>query len=386
MISLNEENMEVSEEFNLYNEGQKIAIHRDNILNKDIIDYNDFKWGTLFFNDYKVKEGLDDKTESNWINNAYDFFMEEFRTKSIEEIEEYFKDSKISATFKSVFAFNFNKWMKTASPQIREGIVSWTKPQSIEYEYLSPAFWCQWMGDGNTGVMKGEKGSGKTDFIWNIADNFIKWEEYADVDGVSVKREHRVAGNMAVEEKLPWYDYYTSYSELMLILCDNVINGCHTLQIGDEMTVGGMRKKKAMSGTSMNLEEHERLTRKFNTDTLYVWHYDEEIPTEIYPILTFNGKKYGNNKEKYLRKSGLFQFRHGKRTNVYNVKNIPRTNIKFKTKDVAPFNMDIKISDIISNMNNLEHEQMNDVEMFLAIKKIIMELREEKKEKEEKKR
>lgn len=376
---MSDEREEVTEEFNLYNEGQKIALHRNQILDKDFISYDDFKWATLFFNDYKIKEGLDDKEVGNWTNEAYEVFGKLFKQATIEEIQEYFKNSNNSATFKSAFAFNFNKWMKIATPEIREGIVSWTKPQSIDYEYLSPSFWCQWMGDGNTGVMKGEKGSGKTDMIWNIAENFINWKEIIEETGEL--RGHRVAGNMAVEENLPWYDYYTSYSELMNILCDNAIKNIHTLQIGDEMTVGGMRKKKAMSGVSMNLEEHERLTRKFGTDTLYVWHYDAEIPTEIYPILTFSGKKNGNNKEKGLRKTGTFQFRHGKKTNVYYIKNITRTQIKFKTKDVAPFNMDIRISDITAEMMNLEHKQLTDTQMFIAIKRIIKELKEEQEEK-----
>jgi hypothetical protein len=384
-----EEGGEVVEtQVNLYREGHKIAQRRNMLLDKDIWSYEDFKWGYLILNDYLILDNLQDPTNSsnNMINEAFAIY-EMIKNYSVDEITVWLEEPVNTNMIRNSMLFNFNKAMKTMSPQVREGVLGYAKPEFVDYFELSPYFWCKWMGMGNTGVQKGEKGSGKTDHLWNVADNFLKWEELNDNGD---KIQHAVMGNMLVHEDLPWYSYYTKYSQVMLIRLRNAKKRLHTFDMRDEMKASGMRKKTAMSGASMGIEQDEALTRKFFTDTCYVWHYDTEIPTELYPILAYNGKKFGNNTKegKRLRKTGIFTFRIGGQLKTTYVKNMPSTKIKFETNDIAPFDQDIKLLDVMKGMEDLEHAKLDyDVmidEMVNVVKRLAQEAEEDKKERKKK--
>ena len=368
--------------------GKNIALRRYEFLLKDIIDYEDYVWATGFMTDVKLREGLPDTATDNWVSYAVDL-AEKFKNATVSEIEDYFKDIRVSSQFKSDFMIAFSKMEKFFTPEMREGFWAWKKPDFMDYNHLSPNFWTQTIEEGESGVLLGGKGSGKTDFSLMLAEKYLLGR-FVIQDGKEIELKRKIATNIAIpkeeadtelkQDLVSHINYYSTFSELMIIILDNVINGYTTLNIGDEMTVGGFRKKRAMGKESLNMDEFERLTRKLGTSNIYIWHLDSEIPTELYKTVSFIGRKYGSKRQPSGRRLGTFQFKEGRKTKTYHVKNIPSTIIPFKTKDIAPFRIDIPLDKMIEKVTQQEREGMDEYDLFRQLKQDVIELRKKKQE------
>jgi hypothetical protein len=151
------------------------------------------------------------------------------------------------------------------------------------------------------------------------------------------------------------------------------------LIIFDEMTVAGVRKKKAMGGKSLSIDEFDRLTRKFYADSLYIWHYEREIPTDIRDSVNFLAHKFGGTTSSGVRrrKTGMFTFIEGTNREIYYIKEIPNTTLHYITEDSAFFKMDIKMSSIVDRMQDIEQEYRNAADEFRMIRDVVRELRKE---------
>ena len=371
--------------------GKNIALRRYEFLNKEVLDYEDYIWAMGFMSDIKLKEGLPDNTPNNWTSYAIEF-SDKFVHASISEIEEFFRDPIITQEFKADFNKSFSKIFPKLSPETKESFLSWRKPDFMDYDYLSPQFWTQTFEEGQSGLMLGSKGSGKTDFALLLAENYIN-SSVKIVKGERVEEKRSIASNISIPKEdveteiqknyVSRFKYYSKFSELMLIVVDNAINNIKTMNIGDEMTVGGFRKKRAMAGASLNMDEYERLTRKLGTSNLYIWHLDTEVPSEINGMVSFTGRKHGSTINKSARRLGTFTFKRDKKSVMYHIKNIPRTVIPFKTRDIAPFNIDIPLKTMIEKLSDQETEGQDDIDLFKDLKREILRLQKSKKEEEE---
>lgn len=377
-----DETLEVEEYVgNSLQNGKNIALKRYEFMMKETLTYEDYVWAVGFMNDIKIKEGLPDDNEKNWQSYAVDF-AEKFKHASIAEINNFLSDPITAQEFKSDFTIAFSKMMKNFTPQMREGFWAWKKPDFMDYEFLSPKFWTQNIEEGQSMVILGQKGSGKSDFAMLEAQHYIDGR-FIIKDDERYEENRRIATNIAVvkdkaitdlqKEYVSRIDYYSKFSDLILIILNNVIHGIKTLNLADEMTVGGFRKKTAMGKTSLNMDMYERLTRKFGAANIYIWHLDTEIPSEIYQIVSMVARKYGNTKNVSGRKYGTFEFTQGSRKKVmYHVKGIPATVIPYKTRDIAPFTIDIPMQTMIEKLAIADRESMEDIDLF---KQLITEVK-----------
>ena len=373
--------------------GKNIALKRYEFMNKEVLDYDDYIWALGFMGDFKLKEGLPDDVEANWTSFALNL-AELFKSASISEITEYFHRPENTNKFRADFIKAFSK-METHyfTPEMREGFWAWKKPDFIPYEYYSDNFWMQTFEEGQAGVMLGEKGSGKTDFTLNLAQKYIDGR-FKIIEGKKVELKRRVITNIAIpkenvetelqKEYVSRIKYYNNFSSLMLAALDNIINGYNTFNIIDEMTVAGMRKKRTMAGKTLNLDSYLRLTRKIGVIDMFIWHLDTEIPNEVFNMVSFIGRKHGNTKNKAGRSLGTFTFKTGKRSKIFYVKSIPPTDIPFKTRDLAPFEVDIPIDEMVEMISDEDRQSMDDLDLFRELReKVIKEKAKRKKDKED---
>ena len=389
---MDEENEVEVEEYvgNSLQNGKNIALKRFEFMMKETLTYEDYVWAVGFMNDIKLKEGLPDDNEKNWQSYAVDF-AEKFKHASIAEINNFLSNPVTAQEFKADFTIAFSKMMKNFTPQMREGFWAWRKPDYMDYEFLSSKFWTQNVEEGQSMVILGQRGSGKSDFAMLEAQHFIDGR-FIVKDGEKYEENRRIATNIAIvkekaetelqKEYVSRIDYYSKFSDLMLLILNNIIHGIKTLNIGDEMTVGGFRKKTAMGKTSLNMDMYERLTRKLGAANIYIWHLDTEIPTEIYQIVSMTARKYGSTTNPSGRKLGTFEFTKGSRKKVmYHVKGIPGTIIPFKTRDIAPFTIDIPMQTMIEKLAVADRESMDDIDLFKQLRIEVMKLQEEAKKK-----
>ena len=164
----------------------------------------------------------------------------------------------------------------------------------------------------------------------------------------------------------------------MLAGLDNIINGYTTYAITDEMTVAGMRKKRTMSGATLNLDEYMRLTRKIGIINMFIWHLDTEIPSDIYSMVSFIGRKHGNTKNKLGRRAGTFSFKRGNRQHIYYIKDITPTVIPFKTRDIAPFELDIPLDNMIKMITAEDRQSMDDMDLFKELRNEVIKERKKR--------
>jgi len=387
---MEEEEMEIEAKSyvgNSIQNGKNIALKRYEFMNKEYLDYEDYVWALGFMGDFKLKEGKPDSDLENWTSYAIDL-ADKFKNASISEITEYFHDPVHTNQFRADFVRAFSK-METRyfSPYMREGFWAWKKPDYVPYNFYSDEFWMQTFEEGQAGVMLGEIGSGKTDFTLKLAEKFLDGR-FKTIDGKRVELKRKVATNIAIPKEEAQTDlqldyinniqYFNNFSGLMLAGLDNIINGYTTYAITDEMTVAGMRKKRTMSGATLNLDEYMRLTRKIGIINMFIWHLDTEIPSDIYSMVSFIGRKHGNTKNKLGRRAGTFSFKRGNRQHIYYIKDITPTVIPFKTRDIAPFELDIPLDNMIKMITAEDRQSMDDMDLFKELRNEVIKERKKR--------
>ena len=347
-------------------EGTRIAEKYYNIMHSEKISIDDFLWMYSFFGDFRIYEALGDKQGNREaqgietlldIKNSVGYFTPD-------SINEFLSNPVNISKLKERFLLAWHKRMdrNEFDPITKDAILAFSKRSFLPFNFFSDKFWLQWVFEGSSGVLTGNKGSGKTDFGLLLCE-------------IARRNGYGVVSNVRVEHEEYEKGYFTAFSEMMEKVINNALQGKKTFIFADEMTVSGMRKKQAMRGTSLNLEQFEKLTRKFYATTLYIWHLDTEIPSEIFRSMNFEGHKNGSEGDKVGRTTGVFKFNYGSSWNTYIIKGIPSAGLNYDTRDLAPFILDIKLEELIKVARTAEEEIRNNNDLLRAIRDYIIEQR-----------
>jgi hypothetical protein len=346
-------------------EGARIAEKFYNVMRSEKLTLDDFLWIYSFFGDYRMYEALPDK-QGNRIAQGLDTLLEIKNAESFtpQGIETYLSNVENISKLKERFLFAWHKKLSSTEfdPIIKGAILAFSKRNYIPHEYFSDKFWLQWVYGGSSGVLTGNKGSGKTDFGLSICE-------------IARRNGYKIVSNVRADDVEYEKGIFTTFSEMIEKVINNTLQNKRTLIFADEMTVSGMRRKQAMKGTSLNLDQFEKLTRKFLAATLYIWHMDTEIPSEIFKSINFEGHKNGDEGHQSLKTTGIFKFNQGFSWNTYLIKGIPKSELNFDTKDLAPFILDIKLEDIIKAAREAEEEIKDNDELLKAIRDYVIEQR-----------
>ena len=364
--------------------GLNMAKIRYYLMKKLIWSYDDWLVATNFFGNYKIREYEDpnDKTnyiEPRWeINNPTPEDEEGNPTKPItsgmlpDQIARMLENPYTTAYYKSVFDFSFWKVMDQLDPVSRGYVYSWSPGQIAYKKYLelSLYYWVQWMTGGNSGVLTGKKGSGKTSISMNLGLMHNKYwkEEGTYTDAMFLT-------NVKIIDEAYKNSYFGTFGEMLIKLFDNMSKGIKTLIIVDELTMNNIRKKKTMKGNTLQIDQFDKGTRKFDADILYVWHSIEEVPDEVFHYLSFIVQKEGGTDSTANRKKAMVTFKDGKKQNVDTVHGIPGAPIEYVTKALAPFVLDIVWDDVMAAYIKLEKETSYDhQEISAQMRDIVTEM------------
>jgi len=361
--------------------GREIAKMHLKIIQSDIITEEMLAHMIKFFGDFPLWEAQRNKPES-WSNLTMDFlskldnWMTTSQNKSMSQVlQTYLKDPMVVYTLKKAYLIGFQHFIKELDPLTRSSLFAWTKPHYMPFDFYSDIFWLQWATTGNNGVITGAKGSGKTDFALLLCE-------------IAKRNGWEIITNVKISDPGFENSYVSTFSELMEKVVVNALKyeeekrdtkKSHTLILLDELKVGGIRKKTTMHSETLNFDQFEALTRKFSADVLLIWHEDREIPTEIYSQTNFLAKKLGGTDKPELRKWGFFQFWTGENMDTYYVRDIPKTNLHYDTRDIAPFILDISLSEILDYSNELDKEIQDPIDRFRAIRDFLIDYRNNKK-------
>ena len=374
------------------NDAYKIASRAWGILNRDTMTYEDVMWAiTFIFGDYQPMKA----DPNSWRQYTLEY-VELFKQNGIKfsrsELEKLIaEDENFVAKVKADFIQAFNYWLHNKVDDIMRGaITAYMRPQREKFSNFSEKFWMQWAGgDGNaeageTAIILGMKGSGKTDFALTLADIFLRngWDLATNIKIAKPERpeitkdlERIYDGEVErwLEEKpdefQEWYElkkrydnvdrhyhYVTKFSDLLKRLAISAYSNKKTLVVLDELTVGGMRKQKTMSGKNLNMEELQRLTRKMNASMVFIWHYDKDITTDMQMTASAIIRKHGDVLHKDGRTDATVEYRFTKTPMYYEVTGIPPSPLVYETNDLAPFSTDISLSKVIDYITKAEQQ------------------------------
>jgi len=353
-------NFIAQERLALLAEGSKIAEMFWEIHHKTKLSFDDILWMSQFFGDYALIEG-DKKSQVNQLFEILTKLQTYGKVSHLnKDVIENLIDTNPTFVDEYMAAFELGfEWVRQHElhPYTREAMRAYHSPRSLSFSDYSDSFWLQWMGGkdvtdvsegGGMGWMVGKRGSGKTDFTLLLGE-------------IAIRNGMKFASNVGIEspneEQRKNIQYFGSFSELLRTVLENAMQGFRTYSVIDEMTVSGARKQRAQSRENLQLEEYQRLTRKFGAATIYIWHDDKDVTEDVKRMVSFVGTKYGSVLEPQLRSMGTFEFRERRGNPVFYVTDIPRSKLKFETNDIAPFTMDIPLRSILREAQELEKEK-----------------------------
>ena len=383
--------------------GLAIARTLWDIENKKTLTVDDYNWIKLWMNDVQKKEGLPPNEQSkNWLALHEDIMQLETvnvtykdengnivkRDVEIKDVREILIDPKIVAKLKQWLMLSFTKKMWSVfHPVERTAILSFKTPIPTNYYDLSDEYWCRWMATGSTAVALGEKGAGKTSGTLLIAEKALRLSQQhpkIELNERYPRYPNAIATNIKMLEEYDKVKQFRTTGQMYLIFVDNALQKKHTLCILDEVTVAGGRRKTTMSKFMADLDKMDRLTRKLGVDMWYIWHLDSEIPKEFYSTCSFILSKQGSKEHKKMTayanveksKSNKPVDVRGKdvyvdRTIDY-VGNfpVPGTTLKYETYDIAPYDSDVRIQDLIKKLSSLEgmtfEEELQELRLYLT--------------------
>lgn len=343
--------------------GLNMAKIRYLLMKKLVWSYDDWLVATNFFGNYRIREYLDPDDETNYTNARWEINDPEPEDddgkpqKPItagmlpDDIGSMLANPYTTAYYKALFDFSFWKVMDQLDPVSRGYVYSWSPGQIPYKKYLelSDYYWVQWMTGGNSGVLAGKKGSGKTSISLNLGAKHNKyWSENGDYAGAMFLTNVKILDDAYKDT------YFSTFGEMLVKLFDNMSKRIKTLIIVDELTMNNIRKKKTMKGNTLQIDQFDKGTRKFDADIMYVWHSVEEVPEEVFRYLSFIVQKEGGTDSTNQRKKALVTFKDGNRQTVDMVRGIPGSPIPYVTKALAPFVLDIVWDDVMSEYTKLE--------------------------------
>lgn len=339
-------------------DAHKIARKYWAIMHGSEVSYDEYMWIVSdIFGDYKVKSA-DPDSWHNFTTEHLDILRDNGVQLTREGTGEILRDETYLSQLKEDFIVAWNYWLQNrVDPMMRGAIIAYTKEQSVRFDNYSDKFWSRWAGGegqasaGTTGIILGEKGSGKTDFALLLAEIFMR-------------QGWNLITNIAIQSNIR-YDYVRRFSSMLRAMAMSADKKKKSIVIIDELSVAGMRKQRAQKGTTLNMEDLDRLTRKMDCSMILVWHYDKDITTELKSTASFLAHKEGNVKYEAGRKRATVEFKITDLPEWHFISAIPSTTLQYHTNDVAPFSTDIKLSEVVDMVAELQEDP--DSNLFRAI-------------------
>lgn len=342
---------------------ESMAKRRTEILYKTTLSYDDLIWMVNFFGDFPIKQG-----EKERLNPRHELNMLERDGKgnrplfsyTPEQINRHLSDPMVSGYYKALFDEMYGFRLDQAPAYFRQLLLADHRIDFVDARNFSSYFWTSWIEGGETGILNGLKGSGKNAFALWIAQM-----------AMTENRNLRLATNTIIREEEFAYDHFTTIGEWMYIIFKNASEGYFTLSELDELTVAGIRKKQTMAKSTLTLDAIDRGTRKADDSNLYVWHYESEVPKEFWSAANFKGYKFGSKKNWQERVKGRFIFKDDLKENVYHIRGIPDSPIKFLSEDFPTFVLDIDLPSVMAMWSKEEHRQDEKKEMFAKLADVV---------------
>jgi len=338
--------------------GNSMAQRFYEIMHKDVLSYDDLLFIIPYLGDFEVIKASSSQSRYNTLMELF----ESIQHRNKNEIIKWLSKVDNSTALKNIFYLSFNQRINSEYTDniSRMAVYSFSKPTEFNFEDLSDRFWTKWMTGGMSGYLTGAKGSGKTNFALLLCE-------------IAMRMGFEIVSNVFVDDVRFKNGYIDSFGKLLIKVIDNELNDKKTLILLDEMTVSGMRKKRTMAKETLNLDEFDRLSRKFDSNTLYIWHLDSEIPTEVQQTATFTAHKFGDTSNISDRKRAMIVFRNNGMDWVFHVNNIPETRLRYDTKDIAPFILDVPLSEVLKKTIEFQQRERSNKDLLRAIKSFIIE-------------
>ena len=194
--------------------------------------------------------------------------------------------------------------------------------------------WIDWSRTkGNNCVVKGPVKTGKTDISLNLG-------QLGQADGADIK------ANIFLPKPPPMWAYTTRLSSLVKSICESKLKKKRVIFLLDEAGLFWARIDTVQS-VPKDLAKVVLVLGKLETNLVFISHFEELIPTIIRrtSVASF---------EKRTKTSAFIEIRAGDfKMEPQLVTHIPRTSIEFQQDQLAFFNRDMFVADLLEFVSNL---------------------------------
>ena len=258
----------------------------------------------------------------------------------------------VRETFKAVVREQFVAKMNEMDPLTRVGAIAFDDDTETadDWESISPKALTQWAyTKGNNAVLKGGIKRGKTNFALMMAELFLA-EGWV------------VVANIKVQKAPKNYNYASTLSEMLRVICRARLEGKKVLIILDE---GGifwakidtvLRQNRAMSKLVLTLG-------KMDANLLIVQHFQSDLPTILARTAVADFEKTGV-KNVYL------SIRDGVKVRPRLLTSVPPTKLLYSPEEIQMFTVNLPIERLFDAVSRLP----DGTNQWEAMLKIIDEL------------
>ncbi len=248
-------------------------------------------------------------------------------------------------------AICFNQTLTMLDPITRVAAMSPYPPAvaaGLDFAELSPRFYLKpFEGAGRFGYISGPRGValgvGKTDVSLLFAEMLLSMG-------------HCVATNIYVGDRIKNLSETMTLKNMMLTCIKNLLDGRLTTVILDGVPQF-MEKERATSKEYVNTKKVLYLLRKIGANLMVIAQREKEIPTAISDMASLYIQK---------KRKDLMQYRRF--SEIYTIKNVPPTSIRFETGDFETFIIDLDVDllhDHIACLSREEREGQGQLQAIL---------------------
>lgn len=256
------------------------------------------------------------------------------------------KHSETSSDYRRFSDYMFLEW--TGQYEVPKGLKK--RPKRLDY-------------GGNVMLLMGTQGSGKTDFACLLAEKAMK----ADIEVIS-----NIELTAAVRNDYDKYHFVTRVSQLYFEAIKNVKLGLPSLAIIDEVALNAQGKQDTSTLEVKDTDKMLRISRKLMMSMAFIIHEARQVATLMEGSTKVMVEKYGSTENPSRRtEAKIIEYDKGTPVRAELIRNIPKTNLEFKTGALASYKGDLSITTVFYEIADFLESHPNDDEQYDEINRVI---------------
>jgi len=263
---------------------------------------------------------------------------------------------------------NLNAKLNDCDNMTKIACMNWEDRAMHQWDDFNPDIFIKPFLEGNGRLYHvwGVMDSGKTDISLKLAEfllqrNFIVITNVHCKDSMLIKfqLQYKPSNSEGEYEPIPNLYRCIYMSDLLLRCLIWQLEGKNIVMIFDEAGIF-YSKKEAMTRGNIDMEKFIRLIRKFNLNIIFIEQRELGLPPTAQEMLAAEI-------EKLSKKRAHFNTRYLDRNYNEWIESVPRTTLKFLTKDIAGFVQDVNFTDLFNKVAVEEESEakLHEIKQYL---------------------